>query len=73
MPTHTVDWKIAREELKVKRDLLFARYERNPANLQMALQIRRIDDQIAEISERMSAGKRQAPRPKRVDPGDLVP
>jgi hypothetical protein len=58
MLTTTIDWKTAREELKAERDLLFNRYEQNPENIRMALEIKRIDDQIAELSERMRSEKR---------------
>ena len=37
-----------RKDLKDKRDLLFERYLKQPMNTRMALEIKLIDDQLAE-------------------------
>ena len=37
-----------REELKAKRNLLFARFLNNPLETQLAVKIKIIDDQVAE-------------------------
>jgi len=42
-----------REELKAKRNLLFARFLKNPLDTQLALKIKLIDDQVAECSEKV--------------------
>jgi hypothetical protein len=42
-----------REELKAKRNLLFARFLNNPLETQLALKIKIIDDQVAECCEQM--------------------
>jgi hypothetical protein len=44
--------KAKRDELKAKRDALFAKYLRNPTNSKLAIEIKLIDDQIAELVER---------------------
>jgi hypothetical protein len=47
-------WKRKREELKKRRAPRFKRYEKNPSDLGLALEIRMIDDQIAECTEQMA-------------------
>ena len=37
-----------REELKAQRNLLFERYLKNPLDTRLALEIKAIDDQVAE-------------------------
>jgi hypothetical protein len=49
----TVDWKKKREELKAKRDPLFARYLRHPHNISLASEIKLLDDQMAECNEQL--------------------
>ena len=46
-------WKRKREEFESRRATLFKRYERSPDDLRLALEIRRIDDQIAEWTQRI--------------------
>ncbi len=53
MSTSSVDWKRKREELKAVRKPLFTRYLKNPNDIRMALELKHIDDQIAECTERM--------------------
>lgn len=52
-----VDVRKKREELKAKRNRLFEQYLRDPSNTLLALEIKIIDDHIAESVER-SAKKR---------------
>jgi hypothetical protein len=53
----SVDWKNKREELKAKRKPLFTRYLKNPKDIRMAVELKHIDDQIAECTERMELKK----------------
>ena len=53
MLENAIDVLRKREELKAKRNLLFARFLKNPLDTQLALKIKIIDDQVAECSERM--------------------
>jgi hypothetical protein len=53
MLSTAVDWKKKREELKAKRDPLFARYLRHPHDTSLALEIKIIDDQMAECNEQL--------------------
>ena len=46
-------WKRKREDLKKSRTPLFKRYEKSPSDLRLALEIKMIDDQIAECSQQM--------------------
>jgi hypothetical protein len=48
-----VDRKWKPEELKAKRNLLFARFLKNPLDTRLALEIKIIDDQVAESAEQM--------------------
>jgi len=50
-----IDARKKREELKAKRNRLFDRYLKNPFNTLLALEIKTIDDQIAESIERNGA------------------
>jgi len=43
-------WKRKREDLKSRRIPLFKRYEKSPHDLRLALEIRIIDDQIAQCT-----------------------
>jgi hypothetical protein len=54
----SVDWKSKREELKAKRKPLFTWYAKNPNHIRMALELKHIDDQIAECTERMELPNR---------------
>jgi hypothetical protein len=50
---NTLDGLRKREELKAKRNLLFARFVKNPRDIQLALKIKAIDDQVATCFEQM--------------------
>jgi hypothetical protein len=58
MSNHTLTskdlWKKQREDLNVKRNALFKRYSRNPHDLELALEIKKIDDEIAERTDKMT-------------------
>jgi hypothetical protein len=53
-----VDWKSKRDELKARRDPLFKEYLKSPNNTHLALEIKNIDDKIAECTERMQTPKK---------------
>jgi hypothetical protein len=42
-----------RDQLKAKRNRLFNRYFKNPMNTSLAIEIRLIDDRVAEILARL--------------------
>jgi hypothetical protein len=46
-------WTKKRGDLSDKRNLLFKKYSRNPNDLELALEIKKIDDEIAEYTDRM--------------------
>jgi hypothetical protein len=46
-------WKRKREDLQNRRTPLFKKFERNPSDLRLALEIKAIDDQIAECTQQM--------------------
>jgi superfamily I DNA and RNA helicase len=46
-------WKRKREGLQDRRNILFKKYQRSPSELRLALQIKAIDDQIAECTRQL--------------------
>jgi hypothetical protein len=57
-----IEEKRKREELKARRDLLFERYLKHPMETRLALEIKTIDDQLAEDTKqtkRKTAGRNQ--------------
>ena len=42
-----------RDELKVRRESLFNKYLKNPAETQLALEIKALDDQVAECVQQL--------------------
>ena len=54
-----------RKALKVERDVLFARYVNQPRNIQLAVEIKALDDEIAKSVED-SSSKRQRTSLRRV-------
>ncbi len=54
-----IDVKRKREELKAKRNLIFARFLKDPLDTHLALEIKIIDDLVAEWTEQMEQ-KREA-------------
>lgn len=51
-------WKRKREALKNRRTPLFKRYEKSPGDLRLALEIKAIDDQIAECTQQIECENR---------------
>ena len=52
-------WKRKREDLMSRRIPLFKRYEKSPQDLCLALEIRIIDDQIAECTQQIEQESRK--------------
>jgi hypothetical protein len=46
-------WKRKREDLKNRRTSLFRRYEKTPYDLRLAVEIKIIDDRIAECTQQI--------------------
>jgi hypothetical protein len=51
-------WKRKREDLRSRRTQLFEKYKKNPNSLVLAMQIKRMDDEIAECTESMAQATR---------------
>jgi hypothetical protein len=51
-------WKRKREDLKNRRTPLFKRYEKSPNDLCLAREIKILDDQIAECTQRIERENR---------------
>ena len=52
--------KKKREVLKIKRNSLFKEYTRHPNDLRLALEIKAIDDEIAECTHKMEEERRSS-------------
>jgi len=55
-----IEEKRKRDDLKAKRDLLFERYLKHPMDTRLAIEIKNIDDQIAEntkLSDRKTGSR----------------
>jgi len=52
-------WKRKREDLKSRRMPLFKRYQKCPHDLRLALEIRIIDDQIAQCTNQIEHESRK--------------
>ena len=50
-------WKKERQDLRIKRNSLFEKYSRSPHDVHLALQIKTIDDEIAECTAKMQEVK----------------
>jgi hypothetical protein len=50
MEKPTADKNAILEQLKDKRDQLFAKYSKNPMNTRLAIEIKLIDDQVADLT-----------------------
>ena len=46
-------WKKKRDDLKAKRNSLFEKYAKHPEEFHLALEIKKIDDEIAEFTDKM--------------------
>jgi hypothetical protein len=50
---NVIDEQGRRDQLKAKRKQLFERFVNNPADTHLALEIKMIDDQVAECTQQM--------------------
>lgn len=50
-----------RDQLKTKRNLLFSEFLRNPLNTSLAIEIKSIDDRIAELMGRLMEERESEP------------
>jgi hypothetical protein len=51
-------WKKKRDDLKAKRNALFEKYARHPEEFHLALEIKKIDDEIAECTQHVEQERR---------------
>lgn len=49
MQESRIDYREVRNALKTRRNSLFADFSKNPSNTRLALQIRLLDDRIADL------------------------
>lgn len=54
----SVDKKKVRDQLKQERDLLLKTYLKNPMQARLAIEIKFIDDRIAELTEHLVRQKK---------------
>jgi hypothetical protein len=55
------DEETTRNQLKTERNLLFEEFSRNPSKTRLAIEIRLIDDRIADLTRRLGAKKKCEP------------
>jgi hypothetical protein len=53
-------WKEKRRVLKIKRDSLFKEYLKRPRDIHLSLEIKKIDDEIAECNHKEQEGNGRA-------------
>jgi hypothetical protein len=63
MTQTAVDWAKKRKGLKAKRNYLFAQFEANPANTRTGLEIKKLDDELAECEEHLTAQRSGISKP----------
>ena len=51
-------WKKKRDDLKSKRNSLFEKYSKHPEELHLALEIKKIDDEIADCTQHVEHERR---------------
>ena len=51
MGSNEVDWQSVRKELAERRTELFDRFEKNPKDTHLAIEIKHLDDQMLDCSE----------------------
>jgi len=51
-------WKKKRDDLKSKRNSLFEKYSKHPGEFHLALEIKKIDDEIAECTQHVEQERR---------------
>ena len=62
-------WKKKRDDLKSKRNSLFEKYARHPEEFHLALEIKKIDDEIAACTQHVEherRSERSASSPKKL-------
>lgn len=55
-------WKKKRDDLRAKRNLLFATYAKDPQNFHLAREIKDIDDEIADCTQHVEQERRAEQR-----------
>jgi hypothetical protein len=60
VPETTIEEKTKREDLKAKRDLLFEWYVKRPMDTHLAIEIKVLDDQLAEDAKPCTAKYRSS-------------
>lgn len=51
-------WKKKRDDLKTKRNSLFEKYAKHPEEFHLALEIKKIDDEIADCTQHVEQERR---------------
>jgi hypothetical protein len=52
VPDNEITEKVKRDKLKAKRDGLYKEFLKNPQDIHLAIEIKSIDDQVAESVQR---------------------
>jgi len=62
MATPLIDWRSVREKLAAQRKQMFGTWLQNPSDLQLALEIRRLDDELEICNEHLVRDQERAAR-----------
>jgi hypothetical protein len=62
--TTAEDWKKKRDGLTIKRNTLFKKYSQNPHDHHLSLEIKKIDDEVADCTDKMRDVKLSARKSK---------
>ena len=66
-------WKKKRDDLKAKRNSLFERYAEHPEEFHLALEIKKIDDEIADCTQHVEHERRSERSPSSAKKLQTVP
>jgi hypothetical protein len=55
-------WKKKRDDLKAKRNSLFAAYTKDPQNIHLAREIKALDDEVADCTQHVEQERRAEQR-----------
>jgi hypothetical protein len=58
MPAVAGVWKKKRDDLKSKRNSLFEKYAKRPEDFRLALEIKKMDDEIADCTQHVEQERR---------------
>lgn len=65
MATSLIDWQNVREQLAARRRKLFDCFEENPENIRLAVEIKRLDDELLVCTDHIASNRKRGEHKKR--------